>query len=354
MNHPNYTHQQQEQQQPPPPPPPPQHQDQMMIMDDNDEEYMIPYDNDHDVVDGDDDDDDDDDEPSIDLDSDDDHVAEEDDDDTSLEEDNHHHQQQQQRHQPQQQHDHEMEDVMDHHQHQEHMNNHNNNMITDHHNQNQQPQVQVQAQPQAQPEEAPDRQHSPLTSNNSIDNEPPLEGYTRTSRIGQGAYGIVYKGIQRSTNTTVAIKRIPFGDATPEGGVPCNVIREISLLRELDHRNVVKLLDVNQSGSSESSSSGLSGELFLIFEYVDFDLKTFMDKNQRGIGNNNNNNNNGSGSTTTGNGSRGSSGRHGLSGHIVRSFMRQILEGVAYCHTYRILHRDLKPHNVSTRKEMIH
>ena len=353
MNHPNYTHQQQEQQQPPPPPPPP-HQDQMMIMDDNDEEYMIPYDNDHDVVDGDDDDDDDDDdEPSIDLDSDDDHVAEEDDDDTSLEEDNHHHYQQQQRHQPQQQHDHEMEDVMDHHQHQEHMNNHNNNMITDHHNQNQQPKVQVQAQPQAQPEEAPDRQHSPLTSNNSIDNEPPLEGYTRTSRIGQGAYGIVYKGIQRSTNTTVAIKRIPFGDATPEGGVPCNVIREISLLRELDHRNVVKLLDVNQSGSSESSSSGLSGELFLIFEYVDFDLKTFMDKNQRGIGNNNNNNN-GSGSTTTGNGSRGSSGRHGLSGHIVRSFMRQILEGVAYCHTYRILHRDLKPHNVSTRKEMIH
>ena len=354
MNHPNYTHQQQEQQ-------PPPHQDQMMIMDDNDEEYMIPYDNDHDVVDGDDDDDDDDDEPSIDLDSDDDHVAEEEDDDTSLEEDNHnHHQQQQQRHQPQQQHDHEMEDVMDHHQHQEHMNNHNNNMITDHHNhhldqnqnQNQQPQVQMQAQPQAQPEEAPDRQHSPLTSNNSIDNEPPLEGYTRTSRIGQGAYGIVYKGMQRSTNTTVAIKRIPFGDATPEGGVPCNVIREISLLRELDHRNVVKLLDVNQSGSSESSSSGLSGELFLIFEYVDFDLKTFMDKNQRGIGNNNNNN--GSGSTTTGNGSRGSSGRHGLSGHIVRSFMRQILEGVAYCHTYRILHRDLKPHNVSTRKEMIH
>lgn len=26
--------------------------------------------------------------------------------------------------------------------------------------------------------------------------------------------------------------------------------------------------------------------------------------------------------------------------------MRQILEGVAYCHTYRILHRDLKPHNL--------
>ena len=59
--------------------------------------------------------------------------------------------------------------------------------------------------------------------------------------IGQGAYGIVYKGRKDDTNETVAIKRIPFADTTPEGGVPCNVIREISLLRELDHPNVVRV-----------------------------------------------------------------------------------------------------------------
>lgn len=57
--------------------------------------------------------------------------------------------------------------------------------------------------------------------------------------IGQGAYGIVYKGKKEETGDIVAIKRIPFSDSTPEGGVPCNVIREISLLRELDHPNVV-------------------------------------------------------------------------------------------------------------------
>ena len=56
--------------------------------------------------------------------------------------------------------------------------------------------------------------------------------------IGQGAYGIVYKGRKEDTGEIVAIKRIPFADSTPEGGVPCNVIREISLLRELDHPNV--------------------------------------------------------------------------------------------------------------------
>ena len=63
----------------------------------------------------------------------------------------------------------------------------------------------------------------------------------RTAMIGQGAYGIVYKGKKEDTGDIVAIKRIPFSDSTPEGGVPCNVIREISLLRELDHPNVVSL-----------------------------------------------------------------------------------------------------------------
>jgi hypothetical protein len=158
----------------------------------------------------------------------------------------------------------------------------------------------------------------------SMENEPPLDGYERTDRIGQGAYGIVYRGIQRSTGVTVAIKRIPFADAAPEGGVPCNVIREISLLRELDHPNVVRLLDVNQARP---------GELYLVFEYVAHDLKTFLDKAQP--------------EQSNVDGGGGVIQRRGLPTRVVRSFLRQILEGVGYCHTYRILHRDLKPHNVS-------
>jgi serine/threonine protein kinase len=129
---------------------------------------------------------------------------------------------------------------------------------------------------------------------------------------------MVYKGTKLSTGETVAIKRIPFGDSTPEGGVPCNVIREISLLRELDHVNVVKLLDILQSHPSG---------LYLVFEYVAHDLKTYMDKQQV---------------------SEDINERIGLPVSTVRSFLSQILAGVGYCHTYRVLHRDLKPHNVST------
>jgi hypothetical protein len=140
---------------------------------------------------------------------------------------------------------------------------------------------------------------------------------SRTDLIGQGAYGVVYKGVKQSTGETVAIKRIPFADSTPEGGVPCNVIREISLLRELDHPNVVKLLDIIQA---------TPGGLYLVFEFVAHDLKTFMDQHQT---------------------SDDISERVGLPVPMVRSFMRQILAGVGFCHTYRVLHRDLKPHNVS-------
>ena len=141
--------------------------------------------------------------------------------------------------------------------------------------------------------------------------------FSRTDMIGQGAYGIVYKGVKQDTGETVAIKRIPFADSTPEGGVPCNVIREISLLRELDHTNVVQLLDIIQASP---------GGLYLVFEYVTHDLKTYMDLFQT---------------------SDDITERVGLNVQTIRSFLRQIIAGVGCCHTYRILHRDLKPHNVS-------
>jgi len=144
-----------------------------------------------------------------------------------------------------------------------------------------------------------------------------LDGYESTGDlIGQGAYGVVYRGTSRATGEVVAIKKISFADSVRDGGVPCNVIREIGLLMELKHPNVVRLMNVIQASA---------GSLYLIFEYIDRDLKKFMDDSQT---------------------STDMTKRHGLRAPMVKSFLKQILSGVGFCHTYRILHRDLKPHNL--------
>ncbi|GMI37120.1 hypothetical protein TeGR_g13468 [Tetraparma gracilis] len=146
-----------------------------------------------------------------------------------------------------------------------------------------------------------------------------LSRYERTEVIGEGAYGVVYKGIRHRDQSTVAIKKIRLyeGDVE-ERGVPKAVIREVGLLRELNHNNVVKLLDVIH----------IEKRLMLVFEFVQEDLKTYLDRQQV------------NGAKTL------ISQRVGIGLSKVKSILHQILLGVAYCHLNRVLHRDLKPHNI--------
>lgn len=57
-------------------------------------------------------------------------------------------------------------------------------------------------------------------------------------KIGEGTYGVVYKSILKDTNTPVAIKKI-LPDKEEEGVSP-TTLREISILKDLDHSNIVK------------------------------------------------------------------------------------------------------------------
>ncbi|KAL7752944.1 cyclin-dependent kinase 5 [Sorochytrium milnesiophthora] len=140
-----------------------------------------------------------------------------------------------------------------------------------------------------------------------------MDKYQKIEKLGEGTYGIVYKAQNRETGDIVALKRIRLDNE--EEGVPCTAIREISLLKELKHINIVRLHDVLHTDK----------KLTLVFEFLDSDLKKYMDACGGDI-----------------------------DPTVIKQFMYQLLKGIAYCHEHRVLHRDLKPQNllISKRGEL--
>ncbi|XP_036310502.1 cyclin-dependent kinase 2 isoform X3 [Pipistrellus kuhlii] len=92
-----------------------------------------------------------------------------------------------------------------------------------------------------------------------------MENFQKVEKIGEGTYGVVYKAKNKLTGEVVALKKIRLDTETE--GVPSTAIREISLLKELNHPNIVKLLDVIHT----------ENKLYLVFEFLHQDLKKFMD-----------------------------------------------------------------------------
>merc|ERR1719333_482241 len=60
--------------------------------------------------------------------------------------------------------------------------------------------------------------------------------------LGEGTYGKVYKARFNRTGQTVAMKKMKLG--AEDEGVPSTALREIALLKELNHENIVKLVDI--------------------------------------------------------------------------------------------------------------
>ena len=65
-----------------------------------------------------------------------------------------------------------------------------------------------------------------------------LDKYERLEKLGEGTYGVVYKALNQETGEFVAIKKIRL--EKEDDGVPSTAIREISLLKNLKHQNVVE------------------------------------------------------------------------------------------------------------------
>lgn len=90
-------------------------------------------------------------------------------------------------------------------------------------------------------------------------------------------------------------------------------------MKSLKHPNIVDIKEVIYEDE----------KLHIVFEYLDYDIKKYMKEKAKDNGN------------------------QGLSLEEVKSFTYQILEGLAYCHAHRVMHRDLKPQNLLVSKDGI-
>ena len=106
-------------------------------------------------------------------------------------------------------------------------------------------------------------------------------------------------------------KNLDFGD-TSEFGIPSNAIREFSLLKELNHPNIIKIEEVCYHRP----------RLHLYMEYMDEDLQKYIEEN------------------------------HPLPLANIQHIIKNILEGVKEIHCSRTIHRDLKPANIFINSDL--
>ncbi|KAG0222730.1 kinase subunit of RNA polymerase II carboxy-terminal domain kinase I, partial [Actinomortierella wolfii] len=129
--------------------------------------------------------------------------------------------------------------------------------------------------------------------------------YERVGQVGEGTYGKVYKARNKQTGEFVALKRIRM--EAEKDGFPITAMREIKLLRTLNHRHVVSLRELMVS----------KGAVYMVLEYMDHDLT-------------------------------------GILGHPhlrfrpehIKCLLRQLFEGLAFLHHKGVLHRDMKGSNL--------
>ncbi|GAB2285024.1 MAP3K epsilon protein kinase 1 [Dionaea muscipula] len=136
--------------------------------------------------------------------------------------------------------------------------------------------------------------------------------YMLGDEIGKGAYGRVYKGLDLENGDFVAIKQVSLENIAQED---LNIImQEIDLLKNLNHKNIVKYL-----GSLKTRS-----HLHIILEYVENgSLANIIKPNKFGP----------------------------FPEQLVAHYIAQVLEGLVYLHEQGVIHRDIKGANILATKE---
>jgi len=151
--------------------------------------------------------------------------------------------------------------------------------------------------------------------------------------VGGGTFGVVFKACIKETGRRVALKKFKLEMGTQgQGGFPLQALREIRILKAVKHPNIVELFciitylpgDDDGDESMVLTHGFAAGDIFMVFEYVDYDLSGLLKCRDVDI-----------------------TEQH------VRSYAKQLLEGMHYLHTNKILHRDIKGPNILVTKDNV-
>mmetsp|Transcript_13336 Transcript_13336/g.58056 ORF Transcript_13336/g.58056 Transcript_13336/m.58056 type:complete len:364 (+) Transcript_13336:2254-3345(+) len=138
-----------------------------------------------------------------------------------------------------------------------------------------------------------------------------LRKYEVQQKLGKGAYGVVWKSVDKKTRDTVALKKIfdAFQNATDAQ----RTFREIMFLQEVNnHENIIRLLNVLKAENDK--------DIYLIFEYMETDLHAVI--------------------------------RANILEEIHKQYvMYQLFKALKYMHSAELLHRDIKPSNILLNSE---
>ncbi|OAV99467.1 CMGC/CDK/CDK9 protein kinase, partial [Puccinia triticina 1-1 BBBD Race 1] len=187
-----------------------------------------------------------------------------------------------------------------------------------------------------------------------------IASYELIEKLGEGTFGEVFKGIYRGrlyaqqqklqaspkntldhglescddesetedrifetkskvkSGMVVALKRIIVHNELD--GLPITALREIRILKSLDHPNIVPVIDLAFSGGDKNLLK--RGNTYMVFPYIDHDLAGLMENK-----------------SITFNVSQ------------IKLYSKQLLLGTAYLHRNKILHRDLKAANLLISNE---
>ncbi|XP_031349900.1 cyclin-dependent kinase 12 isoform X2 [Photinus pyralis] len=134
-------------------------------------------------------------------------------------------------------------------------------------------------------------------------------------QIGEGTYGQVYKARDFQTHELVALKKVRLENE--KEGFPITAVREIKILRQLNHKNIVNLKEIVTDKQDALDFRMDRGSVYLVFEYMDHDLMGLLESGMVDFNEVNN-----------------------------ACIMRQLLDGLNYCHKKNFLHRDIKCSNI--------